>query len=52
MFDRCQEIGLTNDLVTVEGGGHTNIYSGAEYAQTREEFFAQANQFLKDQICK
>ena len=52
MFDRCQEIGLKNDLVTVEGGGHTNIYSSAEYAQTREEFFAQAYQFLKEQICK
>jgi len=52
MFDRCQEIGLMNDLVTIDGGGHTDIYTDAQYAQTREDFFALGYQFLKDQICK
>ena len=52
IFDRCQEIGLRNDLVTIDGGGHTDIYTDAQYAQTREDFFALGFQFLKDEICK
>ncbi len=52
IFDRCQEIGLRNDLVTIEGGGHTDIYLESQFAQSREDFFALGYQFLKDQICK
>lgn len=51
IFDRAQEVGLRNDLVTIEGGGHTDIYTDDEYAQTREDFFALGYQFLKDEIC-
>lgn len=50
--DRCQEIGLRNDLVTIDGGGHTDIYTDAIYAQSREDFLALGYQFLKDEICK
>lgn len=52
IFDRSQEVGLRNDLVTIDGGGHTDIYTDAIYAQSREDFFALGFQFLKDEICK
>lgn len=52
MEDRCLEIGLRNELITVDGGGHTDIYTDANYAQTREDFFNLGFQFLKDEICK
>jgi len=51
IFDRSQEVGLRNDLVTIEGGGHTDIYIEEQYAQTRTDFFALGFQFLKDEIC-
>ena len=52
IFDECQQIGLRNDLVTIDGGGHVDIYVEDEYAQTRADFFALGFQFLKDEICK
>lgn len=51
IYDRSQEVGLRNDLVTIEGGGHTDIYTEVAFAQTREDFFALGYQFLKDEIC-
>lgn len=52
IFDRAEEVGLRNDLVTINGGDHTGIYIDDEFAQTREDFFALGYQFLKDEICK
>lgn len=52
IFDKCEEIGLRNELVTIDGGGHTDIYINDNYAQTRADFFAVGFQFLKDEICK
>lgn len=51
IFDKCEEVGLRNDLVTINGGGHVDIYSEDEYAQIREDFFDLGYQFLKDEIC-
>lgn len=52
MFDRSEEVGLRNDLVTINGGGHVDIYVDDSFAQTRADFFALGYQFLKDEICK
>jgi len=51
IFDRSQEVGLRNDLVAIEGGGHTDIYTEDQFAQNREDFFVLGEQFIKDEIC-
>lgn len=52
MFDYAQEIGLHNDLVTIEGGLHVDFYSEEQYAVQRAEFYQLGYSFLKNEVCQ
>lgn len=52
MFDYAQSIGLRNDLVTIEGGGHVDIYTDAEYSTARSNFYNLGFEFTKEEICQ
>lgn len=49
--DRSDEIGLSNYLVTVPGGGHTDIYTDPKFASYLLEFTINATIFLENVIC-
>lgn len=48
---RADEIGLSNYLVTVPGGGHTDIYTDPKFATYYQEFTLNAILFLEDLLC-
>lgn len=49
--DRSDAIGLSNYLVTVPGGGHTDIYTDAKFANYLSEFTLNSVLFLEDLLC-
>jgi para-nitrobenzyl esterase len=48
---RANAIGLPNTLLTVTGGGHTNIYSGASYAPQLAQYINDATVQLHNMFC-
>lgn len=49
--DKSDQIGLSNYLVTVPGGGHTDIYSDPKFASYLQEFTTNSIAFLEDLMC-
>ncbi len=49
--ERSDAIGLADYLVTVPGGGHTDIYTDAKFASYLLEFTVNATIFLENVIC-
>lgn len=52
MLDRSEEVGHMHELITIQGGGHTDIYVEPQYEMIRDEFIAKGFSFLKDNICQ
>lgn len=52
MLDRSEEVGHRHELITIEGGGHSDIYTEKKYEMIREEFISKGFSFLKDNICQ
>jgi para-nitrobenzyl esterase len=48
---RLNNIGIPNMLVTVPGGGHTDIYTAAQFQASRDEFTSKGYPFFKNIIC-
>ncbi len=44
-------VGMSSSLLTVPGGGHTNIYDQAQYAPQLAEFWVQATTLLESLTC-
>ena len=49
--EKSDAIGLYNYLMTVPGGGHTDIYSDAKFASYFQEFLTTSITFLEELIC-
>ncbi|MBL7829679.1 MAG: carboxylesterase family protein [Saprospiraceae bacterium] len=49
--DRSDAIGLSNYLVTVPGGGHTDIYTDAKFGTYLAEFSLNTVLFMEDLLC-
>lgn len=50
---KADELGHDTRLITVEGGGHTDIYSFLAFAEPREEFFGSVmKEFLIEGACE
>ena len=50
MHDRLSQIGISNQLYTVPGGGHDNIYTQEQYATDRQLFNTLIPSFFKTQL--
>jgi len=50
--DRCMEVGIENYLVTVPGGGHTDIYSDPKFSSYLTEFSVNSTLKLEDIVCE
>jgi hypothetical protein len=46
----AESVGLTNYLLTVPGGGHTNIYTDAGYLVQRDKFFSESLHFMEENV--
>ena len=49
--DRALQLGIPTTLVSVQGGGHTDIYPGGANASLFPTFTAKATEFVKRLIC-
>ena len=51
--EKADAVGHNTKLVTVEGGGHTDIYSFLAFAESREAFFdVMMKEFLIEGVCE
>lgn len=51
--EKANAIGHNSTVLTVEGGGHTDIYSVSQFAEQRDEFFQNImKEFLIDGVCQ
>ena len=51
--EKADAIGHNTRLITVEGGGHTDIYSFLAFAEPREDFFDNVmKEFLIEGVCE
>jgi para-nitrobenzyl esterase len=49
---RAEQVGVWNDLTTVQGAGHTDLYSSATYAAQLTAFFVKASALLESLTCQ
>ncbi len=49
--ERYNELGLENELFTFEGGGHTDIFSEAIFADDLNQMYNNLYVWNKDQVC-
>ncbi len=48
---KCEEVGLLNQIIIVEGGGHTDIYTEPMFADQQALLADQLYPFLEDILC-
>jgi predicted esterase len=48
---RADEVGIPNYLLSVEGGGHEDVYFDPIYEDLRNQFTEEGGQFLYDLLC-
>ena len=51
MHNHLTQIGIPNQLYTVPGGGHDNIYTQEQYASDRDMFNTLMLSFVKEELC-
>lgn len=51
MHPRAREVNLREQLITVPGGGHSNIYDAPEYAQLLDSTLRSAALLMEDLTC-
>ena len=47
----CEEVDLQNQVIIVEGGGHTDIYTEPSYIEYQEQLVEELYPFLEDLLC-
>lgn len=52
IYKQSQNVGHEHDFITIEGGGHTDIYVDDSYKTIRDDFVSKGFAFLKDNICE
>jgi len=52
LTDQAKKVGVTASLTTIQGGGHTNIYTEASFAPARNTFNNEVYGEFKKLICK
>jgi hypothetical protein len=51
IHEKATEVNLTNVLLTVQGGGHGDIYLTSQFQDARDQFNILLYQFFVDFIC-
>lgn len=52
LTDQAKKVGITASLTTIQGGGHTNIYTESSFAPARNAFNAEVYGEFKKLICQ
>jgi para-nitrobenzyl esterase len=51
LHPQAESVGILNELLTVEGGGHTDVYSNAQYLPQRDSFTAMSSSMMEFLSC-